>query len=263
MPPRAAYGQARPAAERAVALDPDLAEAHYAVGMVRMYCDWDLAAGEAAYRTAIARNPSLAVAHTNLAVLLAVRGQVEEAIAEAARAQTLDPVSVVVAFQVAIAWDLARRDDEATGAARRALDINPGFGPAWGVLSESLGRTGQHPEAVEAAERYLAVAHRAPRALAYSAMALFGAGRRMEGDACLEELRSGATTHYVSPFLFASALVARGDYDDALTWLERACDERVPSMVFLNVMRPWDPLRSDPRFQALVTRIGLPSVPLA
>ena len=242
-------------------LHPDLAEAHYAVGMVRMYCDWDLAAGEAAFRTAIARNPSLAVARTNLAFLLAVRGQVGEAIAEAARGQTLDPVSVVVALGVALVSDLVRRHDEVAGAARRALDINPAFGPAWGLLSESLGRTGQHAEAIEAAERYLAVTHRAPRALVYSAMALFGAGRRMEGDACLEELRSGATTDYVSPFLFASALVARGDYHDTLTWLERACDERVPSMVFLNVMQRWDPLRSDPRFQALVTRIGLPSVP--
>ena len=67
----------------------------------------------------------------------------------------------------------------------------------------------------------------------------------------------------MSPYWFATALAVRGDYGDALTWLERAVEERSPGLVYLNVQTIWDPLRSDPRFEALTKRIGLPTVPLA
>ena len=260
--PREAFGKSKTAAERAVALDGELAEAHHALGTVRTYGDWDFAAGELAFRTAIALNPSLATARTGLANLLALLGRPSEAIAEANLGRTLDRVSVVVAFQLALVFNSVRRYEDALGEVRRALEINPGFGPAWGVLSMLLSREGRHAEALEASERYLAVAHRSPRSLGFASTALFSAGRRAEGDERLEELRSGPPTRYVSPSSIARALVARGDYSDALTWLERAFEERTPALVLLNTLEGWDPLRSDPRFEALTKRIGLPTVPL-
>lgn len=186
MAPREAFGKGKPAAERAVALDGELAEAHYALASVRTFFDWDFAAGERACR---------------------------------------------------------------------------GFGPAWGMLSILLSREGRHTEAVEASERYLAVAHRNPRSLFFAALPLFRAGRRAEGDERVEELRTRAATRYASPLWFAYASVARGDYSDTLTWLERAHEERTPSLIFLNAVWWFDELRTDPRFEALTKRIGLPSVP--
>src|SRR5262249_33175334 len=153
--------------------------------------------------------------------------------------------------------------EEALRGLRRALELKPGFGPAWGALSELLSREGKHAEAAEASERDLAVARRNPRSLAVAAATACRAGRRLEGDELRQELRSCSTTRYVSPPLIAWALAARGDYSEAMTWLERGVEERASSLFLLNVWTMWDPLRSDPRFMALTKRIGLPPVSLA
>jgi tetratricopeptide (TPR) repeat protein len=263
MPPREAFGKSKPASERALVLDAELGEAYYALGTARTFFDWDFTAGESAFRKAIALNPSLAMAHSSLAYLLAVIGRPSEALAEAYVGRTLDPASVVVAFTVARAVMLTGRYEEALSEVRRALELKPGFGPACGALCELLSREGKHAEAAEASERYLAVVHRNPRSLAVAAATAFRAGRRGDGDERLQELRSCSMTTYVSPIGVAAALAARGDYGDALTWLERAVEERVSALVQLNVSSIWDPLRSDPRFMALTKRIGLPTVSLA
>jgi serine/threonine protein kinase/Tfp pilus assembly protein PilF len=263
MPPREAFGKIKTASERAVVLDAELAEAHHALGMARTYVDWDFTAGESAFREAIALNPSLATAHLNLAALMAIMGRPSEALAEANLGRTLDPVSVVVAFNAATAVMYAGRYKEALPEVRRTLELNPGFGPAWGVLSLLLSKEGKHTEAAEASERDIAVARRNPRSLAWAAATAFRAGRLGEGDEYLQELRSCAMTTYVSPGFVASALAARGDYGEALTWLERGVEERATAMVFLNVWPIYDPLRSEPRFVALTKRIGLPTVSLA
>jgi len=262
MPSYEALRTSKSAAEQAVALDPDLAEAHYALGSVRTYFDWDFAAGEAAYRRAIALNPSLAVAYSSLAILQCILGQPAEAIASATRARTLDPVSVLVAFHAAAVFMYLRRESDAIDGFRRTLELNPAFAPAWGLLAGALSKAGKHAEAIEAVERHLTSSRRAPRALSYAARVLFSAGRRVEGDACLREIHDGGTAGFIPPVSYATAMVARGDYDAALTWLDRALDERSPIVVFLNNLVVWDPIRSDPRFEALTRRIGLPSLPL-
>lgn len=254
MAPREAFGKSKPAAERAVALDAELGEAYYALGTARTFFDWDFTAGKLAFRKAIALTPSLAVAHGALAVLLSALGRATEAMTEATRARALDPVSVLVAFTVASVFFNMHRCEETLDEIRRALEINPGFGPAWIILTHLHTRPGRYAEALDASERGLAVTHWAPRNLASAAMVLFAAGRRAEGDERLEELRSCATTRYVAPLAMAQILVARGDYSDALTWLERAVEERTPSLIFLNVSSIWDPLRSDPRFETLTIR---------
>jgi serine/threonine-protein kinase len=259
MAPREVFARSEVAAQRAVALDGELAEAHYALGLVRMYGDWDLAAAEKAFRTATELNPTLAVAHASLATLLSVRGLASEAMTEATNARALDPVSLLVAFAVANVFFNVHRYEEALDEAQRALEINPGFGPAWLLVTHLHTGAGRYAEALEASERALAVTHRAPRHLGLAARALFAAGRRAEGDERLEELRRCATTRYVAPLTIAQVLLARGDVSDALTWLERAVEERTPALVFLNVHAIWDSLRSDPRFEAVTKRIGLPT----
>jgi hypothetical protein len=91
-----------------------------------------------------------------------------------------------------------------------------------------------------------------------AARASFVAGRREDGDTLLSELRKSAATRYASPWSLAAALVARGDYTDVFRLLEQAVDERSLLVVFINGMGMWDPIRSDPRFEAIVERIGLP-----
>jgi serine/threonine-protein kinase len=190
IPPREAFGRSKAASERAIVLDAELDEAYYALGLARVWFDWDFTAGESAFRKAIALNPSLAMAHANLALLLAVMGRPSEALAEAHLGRTLDPVSIVVAFTVARTVMFTGQYEEALREVRRALELNPGFGPVWGALNELLSREGKHAEAAQASEQYLAVARRNPRSLAVAAATAFTAGRRGEGDERLQELRS-------------------------------------------------------------------------
>lgn len=260
VPPSVAREKGKPAADRAVAIDPELAEAQYALGTVRMFVDWDFAAGERAYRRAIARNPSLTVAHSALALVLCVLSRPDEAIAEAVLARRLDPMSVLVAFQISTAHYLLHQYDDAVAEAKRAAELHPGFGPAWGALSYLYSALGRHTEALDAAQRYVEVAHRLPRSLAILARVHFYAGRRAEGDALLNELQRPSAPRYVSPMWLAPILIARGDDADALGALERAADERSPTAVYLNCL-PWaDRLRDEPRFAAVLRRIGLSAV---
>lgn len=254
-PPSETLPQARESALRAQALDPTVPGLHAVLGGVLLYWDWDFDAAEQAFRRAVAQEPRSARSHHALAHFLSLVGRHEEALAASRRARELEPLSVEIHADAAWFLYRARRDDEALEESRRALALEPGFGSALYCVVSILARRGAYAEAVGELRR-AAQLERLP-----------DLEERLEGpdpEAAVERFhrwrleRLQRAEGYVSPFAFVSAYTSLGDVDAAFEWLERAYDARDRAVLLLKVNPGYDPLRSDPRFDALVERVGLP-----
>ena len=263
LPPHVAVAKAKPAAERAVLLDGSLAEAHGALGTIRMYFDWDFAGAEEEFRTAIAINPSAGFTHALFGQLLGYQGREAEAVAEAVRANQLDPASAVTSYStVGIYWHL-RRYEEGLIECRRALELDPTLLMALGLEMVLLSFLDRHEEAVAAADRATALLERHRRILSFAAIVYARAGLRERALAGIQELRTRTTTEYVSPLTLGHVFVALGEIDEAFEWLERSYDERTPLLVSTAISPLCDPIRDDSRYETLLKKIGVPRLPSA
>ena len=254
--PVEAYPKARKAAERALELDPGLAEAHAALAEVRMRFEWDWEAAERGYQQAIQLDPVYADGSRVYANYLRDMGRMDEAIVEIRRAQALDPPSLPISTAVAGIYYFARRYDEAITECQRVLKEAPFFFQAFFYLGFALERKGEFAEAEEALEK-LATFSGIPSAIAAVGHLYATAGRRDEATAILEELKIRSKTEYVAAYSLARLHVALGDLDSAFTWFDRACAERSNWLTSLKVEPALDSIRSDPRFVALLEKVGL------
>jgi len=257
LPPMEARRQAEEAASRALEIDNELAEAHAALGFVKHY-NWDWAGAEQEFKLAIELNPNYANAHSFYASFLISRGRVEEAIAEATRAQELDPFSLSISTHRAFVLENARRYDEAIEQFRRVIAMDPNNYQAHWFLSHTYAAAGRFDEAIAASEKAVAIS-RTPGALGFLGMHYGLAGRKAEANKILNELLELNRRRYVTPPALANVYIGLGDKDQAFFWLEKAYQERSNYMVYLKVFPADDPLRSDPRFDDLLRRIGLAS----
>ncbi|HEV2736860.1 MAG TPA: tetratricopeptide repeat protein, partial [Longimicrobiaceae bacterium] len=261
-PPGEIYPRAREAATRALALRPDLAEAHTALANVLLNHGWDWDGAARAFRHALQLNPGYAPAYHWYSLYLGAVGRHAEALDAVRRARELDPMSLVMGTALARQLYFARDLGGAAREYRAVLAQDPGFLPARLGLGVTLAQAGAAEEAV--AE--LAGApdpHGDPRPVV---LALLGhaqgrAGRRAEAAASLARLRRAAEARYVPPEYFAVVHLGLGEADAALDWLERACDARSGSVVYLRVDPLLDPVRADPRFLRLCARVGFPASP--
>jgi TolB-like protein/Flp pilus assembly protein TadD len=256
LPPREAYPKARAAARRAIALDPTLAEAHASLGLVLHQYDWDFAAAEHEYQRAIALNPNAADAyHYYGYVLLSTPARLDSALAVLRRAQSLDPLSAYTLHDLGWVLQLKGHYGEAIEQCRQALELDP---HAWLVL-DLMGRTlllAGRPE--EALRTLRLVEDPPPHVRAAIGRSLVALGRREEARRVLGELEREAARRYVRPEAIAEVYVALGEPDAAFRWLEAAYLARSTGVLQLQVERHWDPIRSDPRFAALVKKVGIP-----
>jgi tetratricopeptide (TPR) repeat protein len=257
--PQTAMPLARTAALKALELDGTLAEAHASLAHVKGNFEWDWPEAERLARKAIALEPRYATAHQWLGIhCLAPQGRLEEAIAETRRARQLDPLSPVFGTFVGAALYSAGRYDEAIGECRKTIEIHPDFGVAHWYLGRAFLQTGRLPEALAELQKAVALSGGSPLMLGS-----LGVGQALSGDrvaaertrAALQALRSDG---YASALGLAEVSVALGDRERAFLWLDQAAEERSFHLVYVKVWPELDPLRSDPRFQALVRRLGLP-----
>ncbi len=250
--PRTSMPRARAAAERALELDDELAPAHAALAAVRLWYDWDWAGAEAGFQRALELDPSYATAHHWYSIHQVLMKQ-PDAVEHAQRAQELDPLSMVIGTNLGIVRLFTRDYDGSIEALRSTLEFAPGFafGEEW-LISAYIAK-GMHEEAVEAAER-LTRTHPEPGRRVFLAHAYAGAGRNADARRILAEVRGAA----VDPLTVASAYAALGDADAAFEWLEKAFERRSLRLSWIGVDPDHDPLRSDPRFQDLLRRIGFP-----
>jgi len=250
--PRTSMPRARAAAERAIELDDELAPAHTALASVREWYDWDWEGAEAEFQRALELDPSYATAHHWYSMHQAVLKQ-QDAVEHAQRARELDPLSSIIGTNMGMVQLFTRHYDRSIEAMRSTLEFAPGFafGQQW-LMSAYIAK-GMHEEAVEVAER-LTKTHPEPGNRVSLALAYAGAGRSEDARRILEEVRGAA----IDLVTVAHVYAALGDVDTAFEWLERAYERRSLRLSWLSVEPAIDPLRSDPRFQDLLRRIGFP-----
>jgi len=251
------FPKAKVAALRAMALDSTLPEAHTSLGFIALFYDWDWPAADRAFRNALALDSTYTPAllyHSwyNVAV-----GHLDSAIADVERARALDPLSIIINTRVATMLFWARRYDAAVTQLSRTLALDSSYDLAHTQLARvdiQLGRCDRAQ--LELRGRPQLAANYEGSILGYAA-AVCGqhAAARQILEQMLARTRRG---QYRSPAVIASVYVGLGDKDQALAWLNRAVDDRTWTMFLLRVEPTLDPLRSDPRFAALIQKVGLP-----
>ena len=253
-----ALPKARAAAEAALRLDDDLAEAHASMGMVHFYLEWDLKAAEAAFRRAMNLNARHATAHQWYGLLAAAQGRMSEGRRELRRAIELDPLMPI--FHHNLGWI-----EYWEGNYEEALAVTEGglqFAPEFPWLQLGAGLTllelGRPDEAIVHLRKGRELAGPASFATAQLGYGLARTGHTEEARAILDESLRVAIRRYVPPTDFATICVGLGEHDEAIRWLEEAYEVRDSWLLFMGTLRVFAPLRGDPRFADLLRRIGLP-----
>jgi serine/threonine protein kinase/TolB-like protein/Tfp pilus assembly protein PilF len=257
LPPLEARRQAEEAALKALQIDDTLAEAHVARGSAYLF-NWNWTAAEQALKRAIELNPNSAEAHNLYSGYLSAMGRAEEAIAEANRAQELDPHSLFMSTQRGYILTNARRYDEAIEQLRRVTALDPSNYLAHWFLGIAYADNKRFDDAIATSEKAVVLSSRAPGALGALGMCYGLAGRKVEANKALHELLELNRRRYVTPVALVKVYIGLGDKDRAFAWLEKAFQERSNFMAYLRVIPEADPLRSDPRFDDLLRRMGLP-----
>ncbi|MBO0860422.1 MAG: protein kinase [Chloracidobacterium sp.] len=257
--PKAVMPRAKAAAMKSLDLDDGLAETHTSLAAALVWFDWDWEAGEREFKRAIELNPHYAVAHHWYgSVLLSAQGRFDEALASERRALELEPLSLVINSNLGFICYQASRFDEAIEHLRRTLEMDDGFVYARFHLGLCHAHRGEHDTAI--AELRLAIEQAGGRgALIQAALgyAYAVAGRREEALRILAQLQTLPMNRDVSPFYLAMIQAGLDDREQALKWLESACEERYNWMVWLGVDPMFAKLRDDERFKTMLHKIGL------
>jgi len=258
VPPMVAMPRVRAAAERALSLDPDLAEAHVWRGVVASLYEWDWAGADREFARAIELNPSLADAYQFYAISLMNQGRLDEALREFHRGKQLDPLADYLGGIISWCLYFKGQYGEAAADFRRKLEIDRGASDVHTWLGLCYLRLGKTDDALVELRRGAALAdHAWPVAqLGYA----FGVlGRRQEGEAVLKTLLNPPAGAAVHPFSIALVHAGLGHRKLALDWLEKAYADRSEDLPMIRVDPAWMPLRGDPRYQSLLRRINLES----
>ena len=256
--PRRTLEAARQSVKRAMDLDPNLFEAHLALGEVRRMLEWDWRGAEAAYTQAIVLNPSHETAHRSYALLLAALERPDEAIRESDRASEMDPLCVVVNSGGA-AWVryLVGDYDGAIARSRKAVEMEPRYVVAHRVLAAAYLQAGRPHDAIIALENALALVPDDPVLFAWLAHARAVTGCGEVAVAIMDRLQRRAPECHLPSYHLALAHVGLRDFDSAFAALEQATVDADPSLITLRAEPRFEPLRSDPRYTKLVELLGL------
>src|SRR6267142_1728990 len=256
IPPRDAKPKAREDAQRALQLNPRLAEAHAVLGNMAMSYDWDLATAEKELRRAIELNANDPTAHEWYCHLLIVEGRNAEALTEARQALDLDPVAPLYHTVLAETYYYGREYDAAIDEAQQVVKLHPDFLLAQFWLGSAYREKKMYPRAVETFQRARQLSGDNPAMLMAYGHTQALAGNVQEARATLQKLQPLAGTRFV-PNLYPAAIhVGLGEADEAFRLLELAYQERIDRLVYLNVDPMADPIRSDPRCAQLMAKIG-------
>jgi eukaryotic-like serine/threonine-protein kinase len=255
LPSKEAYQKANAAANRAIALDDGLADAHASLGFVD-WLTWEFGAAERELRRALELNPNLAIAHLYYARYLGSLGKFSEAEKEMDRAQELDPLSLQVTLAAGQTFYFGKRYDQAVAQFQKVLEIDPNYITVHLGLSDSHFAKGEYAEAVEEALLY-AMASGYPAIAAEGKQAYAKSGHRGVLEHRISKESDPGNLEFYYPWQVAQDYARLGDKDKAFLWLERCYAERA-GLVFLKVEPALDSLHSDPRFADLVRRVGFP-----
>lgn len=242
---------------KALDLDPSLAQAHYELAAIHFYGDWDWDGAEKEFKTALQLNPGDAESHRFYSFFLAARSRAPEAQAESRRAQDLDPLSISTQVTAGFVLYFTHDFDKAIEQCRRVLELDPNSAGAYDCLGSSYLATGMYEQGIAASQKSSNLWADDPQRLVGLGRAYGLADRKTDAKRVLEQLRQLSQHGYLPPYFFATIYGAMGERDKAFSALDRAVDERDVYLPWLSVDSAADPLRSDPRFQQILRRVGL------
>jgi len=253
--PKDAYPKAKAAALKAVELDGTLGEAHISLALCLDNFDWDFSYAGKEFTRGIELSPSYATGHGWYGWHLASLGRNGEALAQVEKAENLDPLSLIISSDLAEELLIAHRYDEAEKQTQKTINMDHFFAPAHYVMGATFVQKQRYDEAIAELRKATDLSEGSTAFNANLAYAYAASGRRTEAVKILDDLKNQSKHGFSNAPEIALVYVGMDDKDQAMMWLNKAFDERFSPWV---LMRPaFDPLRSDPRFQDLLHRIGL------
>lgn len=257
--PHKVFPLAKDAIFKALAIDPQAADAHCAAGCIQAVYDWDWAGAERSFRRALDLEPNCSTTHHWYAVnYLIPRSQFEDACIHLRLARDSDPLSLVINSTVALESYFERHYDQAVAGYLGVLEMDPTFGVAVFFLGQAYEEKRMLPEAITAFERAVVLTERSPETVAALARAYALAGRLKDAHTLLNELQQMSLSQYVSPILFAQLMLALGERTHAIQFLQNGIEMRATDITWLGVRPTFDSIRNDEDFCAICASVGLP-----
>jgi TolB-like protein/Flp pilus assembly protein TadD len=259
LPSKDALARAKAAAQKAIELDNNLADPHASLAFIAETHEWDWATAQQEYKRAVQLNPGDARVHNWYAGYLMYVGRLDDGISEAKLARDLDPLSLPINNALAGRLLAAGHYDEALQQVQKTLELDPNFAPAHQTLGWAYLRNGKREESIQEFQKALHLSGTDdPDLMLDLGFAYATTGNRREAGKILAKLKSLQERGLVPSGSVAILYGALGDSNEAFAWLQKAYEERDPQLTYVKAGRRFEPLRHDPRFQALVRRIGLP-----
>jgi serine/threonine protein kinase/TolB-like protein/Tfp pilus assembly protein PilF len=246
------------ALSKALEIDPDLAEAHASLGLMKQNFEWDWAGAEKEFRRATELNSNYPTAHHWYGLFLCQMKRNDEGIREGRLAQTLDPLSPIINTSLGVTLMSAGEYGSGFELLKRTFELAPTFPEPHLWVSKAYGSRGLYPEAMSEAQQAATYSGRAPRYVAGVGDALAAAGKRAEAQSIIDELVRSSKSGHVSPFYIAEVYSTLGERDQAFEGLEKAYQLRDDELVWILIDPSFDNIRSDPRYADLLRRMGLP-----
>jgi DNA-binding winged helix-turn-helix (wHTH) protein/TolB-like protein len=256
LPPKEAFPAAKEAAMRALKMDDGLAEAHATLGFIHFYYDWDGTAATEEFRRALADNPNYSMAHSWYGETLAAMGEYPEAVAEARRALEDDPLSLIIGSNAGWTLSLAGKDGQAIEILKKAIEIDPTFPRTHFRLGRAYEKRKAYDMAI--AELQQAVTLSSGNTCYKGSLGHVYAvsGNTSQARDILQDLEGRSGEHYAPSYAIALIYAGLGENDHAISWLQKAYEDRSTSMVFLKLDPELSNLHSDPRFDDIARQIN-------
>jgi len=257
--PKDAFFPSKAAAGKALEIDETLAEAHASLAWASFLFDWNWLVAEKEFERSIELNPNYATVHFWRGVYMTSMGRMSEAMQEMHQAQELDPLALPIVAIGGWIFCLARQYDQAIEQSEKAIVMDPNYALAHGYLGMALEYKGTLKEAVAEYHKGFTLSGGLPIYLALMGHTHAVAGEKHKAEETLHELKKLSKRRYVSAIEVALVYAGLRDTRAAFAWLQKAYDERARLPLFLKMDPAFDSLRSDPRYQQLLSRVGLPA----
>jgi serine/threonine protein kinase/tetratricopeptide (TPR) repeat protein len=258
LPPKDAFPKGKMAAMQALRLDPDLGEAHTPLAAVLWLQDWQWPEAQMEFERSLALNPAHPTANHWYAEYLMIIGRHTEAIERMKKSQELDPLSLIISVAIGWAFYMARRYDEALEQLRRTVELDPNYPVTYWILGLLLRKMGRYQLAIAEGEQGVKLSGGSPLMNAALAQTFATAGRKENAIQILDHLTNLTKQKYVAPYFFAGIHIGLGEDERAIEYLEKSYEEHSHWLIYLHLDPSMDSLRSNPRFQDLQRRVGLP-----
>ena len=256
VPPKETFPKAKESAQKALELDDTVAQAHTELGYIKAVYDWDWHGGEMEFQRSIQLNPNYADAHRLYGIVLRRMGRLKEAMAENKRAVELDPFSPIINRALGLAYYESGQYDQAIEQEQKTLALDPNFLPALDTLGQAYLQKSMDKEGMAEFERIMAISPGNPLGLSSLGYAYAVTGRQAEALKMLDQLDELSRHRYVPVAYMAWLCSSLGKKDKAFEWLEKGSVDRFVGASPIRDPR-FDPLRSDPRWAALLRRMNL------